>query len=284
MASWTALDRDELSAEQLALRESQWKWFREFARTLPDPSGGEIGSWQHQDGSKSEMATLEFKLKDLDEMLADPLNPYFAWPFSEDEFRKIQIGVRDQKWVVGKMDLNGACNIVFHPVALQQVNRVSKRWPIKNGRGGFDGLGKNLFQWDRDLAARPLSALKKTRDGSGSPNPALNPTAGHPNSDEETKPTNNANGDGRSNPAASSGDPRRTQDGDQTQSKPEKYSAKLPKVNVESLPEIAMAYSKEAELERFSRQLRAIAPKDWTVERCERAFRLLGPEVAEGKE
>lgn len=37
------------------------------------------------------------------------------------------------------------------------------------------------------------------------------------------------------------------------------------------------------ELKLFSQRLRAIAPRDWTVEQCERAFRLLGAKVAEGK-
>ncbi len=56
---------------------------------------------------------------------------------------------------------------------------------------------------------------EKPRAGRGSPDPALDPTAGLPNSDEETKQPNNANGDLRSNPAAGSGDPRRAQDGKQ---------------------------------------------------------------------
>ena len=49
------------------------------------------------------------------------------------------------------------------------------------------------------------------RVGRGSPDPALDPTAGLPNSDEETNQPNNANGDLRSNPAAGSGDTRRAQ-------------------------------------------------------------------------
>ena len=49
------------------------------------------------------------------------------------------------------------------------------------------------------------------RAGRGSPDPALDPTAGLPNSDDATKKTNDANGDLRSNPAAGSGDPRRAQ-------------------------------------------------------------------------
>ncbi|MBC7822233.1 MAG: hypothetical protein IAG10_35560 [Planctomycetaceae bacterium] len=158
---WTALDRDELTPEQLALRESQQKWFREFARTLPDPSGGKVGTWLHQDGSKSELTTLAFKLKDLDEMMTDPLNPYFAWPFTEKEFQTIQTGVRKQKWLFRKADLTGAINVVFYPVAEQQRGRVSKRWPIKRGEAAFDGFWKNLFQWDSELAKRPLSSLKK---------------------------------------------------------------------------------------------------------------------------
>ena len=45
----------------------------------------------------------------------------------------------------------------------------------------------------------------------------------------------------------------------------------------------APANIKQAELDQFSKQLREIAPSDWTVERCERAFRLLGPQVGEGQ-
>ncbi|MBC7819647.1 MAG: M56 family metallopeptidase, partial [Planctomycetaceae bacterium] len=53
---------------------------------------------------------------------------------------------------------------------------------------------------------------EKPRAGRESPDPALDPTAGLSNSDEETNPTNNANGDLRANPAAAgSGDPRRAQ-------------------------------------------------------------------------
>ncbi len=52
----------------------------------------------------------------------------------------------------------------------------------------------------------------QARAGRGALDPALDRTAGLPNSDEETKPLNKANGDLRSNPAAGSGDPRRAQD------------------------------------------------------------------------
>ncbi|TXT39065.1 MAG: hypothetical protein FD138_185, partial [Planctomycetota bacterium] len=69
----------------------------------------------------------------------------------------------------------------------------------------------------------------------GSPDPALDPTAGLPNSDDATNPTNNANGDLRSNPAAESGEPRRAQP------KPEKYSAKLPNGVEVELAGVAMA-------------------------------------------
>lgn len=56
-----------------------------------------------------------------------------------------------------------------------------------------------------------VESAPEPRAGRGSPDPAIDPTAGLPNSDEGTIPTNNANGDRRSNPAAESGDSRPTQ-------------------------------------------------------------------------
>lgn len=58
---WTAMDRDELSPAELARRESQRDWFREYARSLPDPSDGKIGEWKVRDGSIVEMTTIDFK-------------------------------------------------------------------------------------------------------------------------------------------------------------------------------------------------------------------------------
>ncbi|MFM9962440.1 MAG: M56 family metallopeptidase, partial [Planctomycetaceae bacterium] len=64
-----------------------------------------------------------------------------------------------------------------------------------------------------------LSAFAETQPqnaedsaGRGSPDPALDPTAGLPDSDKESNSTDNANGDLRSSPAAGSGDPRRARD------------------------------------------------------------------------
>ncbi|MDA1049938.1 MAG: TIGR03067 domain-containing protein [Planctomycetota bacterium] len=64
-----------------------------------------------------------------------------------------------------------------------------------------------------ELKKRIDEAIRQTQTGAGrgSPDPALDPTADLPKSDEETNPTNNANGDPRSNPAAGLGDPRRAQ-------------------------------------------------------------------------
>ncbi|MFM9962531.1 MAG: M56 family metallopeptidase [Planctomycetaceae bacterium] len=56
-----------------------------------------------------------------------------------------------------------------------------------------------------------MKPVGKARAGRGSPGPALDPTAGLPNSDDETNPPNNAHGDLRSNPAAGAGDARRAQ-------------------------------------------------------------------------
>lgn len=55
-------------------------------------------------------------------------------------------------------------------------------------------------------------ADRTPRAGRGSPNSALNPTAGLPESGKATNPTNDANGGMQSNPAAGAGDPRRAQD------------------------------------------------------------------------
>ena len=42
-------------------------------------------------------------------------------------------------------------------------------------------------------------------------------------------------------------------------------------------------FDEAAELKLFAQRLRAIAPADWTVEQSDEAFRLLGPEVADGE-
>jgi beta-lactamase regulating signal transducer with metallopeptidase domain len=95
-----------------------------------------------------------------------------------------------------------------------------------------------------------------------------------PNSDKEMKPENNANGDLQSNPTAKSGDPRRTQ----TFSVTEETDKKL-QTGDQELP-----LSKGEELELFASRLRSIAPREWVVERKDRAFRLRGPDVPAGKE
>ena len=59
---------------------------------------------------------------------------------------------------------------------------------------------------------QPQNAEDSPNAGRGSPEPALDPTAGFPNSDNESNSIDNANGDLRSRPAAGSGDPRRAQE------------------------------------------------------------------------
>ncbi len=72
--------------------------------------------------------------------------------------------------------------------------------------------GKSLTPNSNVLTVEVAAATQVgARAGRGSPDPALNPTAGLPDSEQATKETNNTNGDQRSNPAAGSGDPRRAQ-------------------------------------------------------------------------
>ncbi|MDB5392198.1 MAG: TonB domain/peptidase domain protein [Planctomycetaceae bacterium] len=163
----TALDRDELTADEIARRESQRQWFRDHARTLPDPSGGRIATWSTRTGEKWETTTLEFKLKELEDVMTDPLNPYFAWPVTDEEFRGVQEAARGQKWLVRKSDLNGIAGIAFDPMSDLQFMRVKKRWPIKHPAAVTDGFAKNLWMWDAKHAERQVSSLtRKLSDNS----------------------------------------------------------------------------------------------------------------------
>jgi len=187
------MDRDELapaelSPAELARRESQRDWFREYARSLPDPSDGKIGEWKVRDGSIVEMTTLDFKLNELVEMMSDPLNPYFAWPLTEDEFSNIQRDVREQKWLVSKVDLGFVTNVVCHPVVLLQAPRVRNRWPLTRFDGAFDSFGKNSYRWDAEQAARPLSALRLAGRGAQSIPPTAN-VSDHPIATQRGVPT-----------------------------------------------------------------------------------------------
>ncbi|MDB5336402.1 MAG: TonB domain/peptidase domain protein [Planctomycetaceae bacterium] len=156
---WTAMDRDELTTAELGRRETQRDLFREIARNLPDPSGGKIGPYSLRTGGTWETTALIYKLQELEDVMTDPLNPYFAWPLTDIELATVQNGMRDQKWLVRKTDLYGAAMVIAHPVTELQSQRVSNRWPNANPAGAQDGFGKTNWQWDGEQAKRPLAVF-----------------------------------------------------------------------------------------------------------------------------
>ncbi len=95
----------------------------------------------------------------------------------------------------------------------------------------------------------PVSPSVKTDTsaGRGSPDPALDSTAGLPNSDDRQSKTGNVSGDLRSNPATGSGDPRRAQ-GD----------SEVAFVHAPPTPD---------DEQRLLEELRRSLPEGWVVER-----------------
>lgn len=166
---WTAMDRDQLTRDELARRESQRQWFRDFVQTLPNPYGTKVGEWSTRVGGKRMATTLEYKLDELEEMMTDPLNPHFSWPLTDSEFQSAQNGVKNQSWLVKKADIAFAPGIVFHAVAEVQRRRVENRWPLKDPAASWDGFGKSLMRWDRLRAARPLSVFDSKPESVDSP-------------------------------------------------------------------------------------------------------------------
>ena len=78
-----------------------------------------------------------------------------------------------------------------------------------------------IVMFDKDAKCSGIQRVRgedKPRAGRGSSDPALDKTAGLPNSDEDTNSPNNANDDLRSKPAAGPGDPRPALDGKQESS------------------------------------------------------------------
>ena len=114
---------------------------------------------------------------------------------------------------IGSWDEPDGENIGF-PTEADEIDRVIKL---------LKRTAPRLTEKQIDVLKKALSN-KNTRAGRGSPDPALNPTAGLPNSDEETNSTNNAIGDLGSSPA-----------------RPEKHSAKLPNGVELELAGVAMA-------------------------------------------
>jgi beta-lactamase regulating signal transducer with metallopeptidase domain/tetratricopeptide (TPR) repeat protein len=88
-----------------------------------------------------------------------------------------------------------------HDVIVMFGNNGDKCSGIQRVRGDNRPAGSRAM-------LKPVAG-RGSRAGRGSPDPALFPTEGLPNSDEKPGPANNANGDLRSNSAAGSGDPRR---------------------------------------------------------------------------
>lgn len=163
---WTALDRDELTPDELAQRESQRQWFRDFARTLPDPTNGQVARWAMRNGSVIESNTLDFKLNELEEVMTDPLNPYFAWPLEDKAFEKVQSEVKNPRWLVSRQPtLGGIASLVGHPMAQEQSRLACRRWPLESFDGVNDGFGKSLWSWDGKRAERTLASLKADQQG-----------------------------------------------------------------------------------------------------------------------
>ncbi len=112
----------------------------------------------------------------------------------------------------------------FLEIVQRQELQTRKTVKSKTGEGEqvthHIGLGDGhtlIVMFGKDAKCSGIQRVRGDDDeairaGSESPDPALDPTAGLPNSDEETNQPNNANGDLRSNPAAGSGeDPRPAQ-------------------------------------------------------------------------
>ncbi len=157
---WMAMDRDELTPVLQQRLEEQRQWYRDFAKTLPDTTNGQTGTYTMRDGSRADMTNREFRALQLETLFSDPLVPDFAWPLTEQQFAEAQLQIRRPEWLVVKEPkLEFMTNIVFHAVAEQQMKRVAQRWPIPNEMAVWDGFGKNRWRWDAVKADRTLASL-----------------------------------------------------------------------------------------------------------------------------
>ena len=170
------------------------------------------------------------------------------------------------------------------------LKKLYEAWGMTDGE--FSGLCVVIFsdlpagikvgvdvKAEADFAGYPLKLMSySTMDGKKRIAPLLlgrlTSIDGQPKSADGENKTDNANGDLRSDKAAGSGDQRRAQDSSVTDETDKELQR----------GDQAKPLSKVEELELFASRLRSIAPRDWIVERKDRAFRLRGPEVLAGKE
>jgi thiol-disulfide isomerase/thioredoxin/Leucine-rich repeat (LRR) protein len=153
---WTATERRELTADELAERDSQRNWMRDYVRSLPTTA----------DEQKVPQWRLEPQLERIEgEVFNNPLSPFFADPMSPDEFERFKTSLlRIQEQSKGGQLVFAPSNLFIQSVNVR-LKSLQKRWPpgvALNGEAGVSSIGSTqeltfncLFS--RDFGSRNVS-------------------------------------------------------------------------------------------------------------------------------
>lgn len=178
---WTAMDPIPATGEDLARREQQRNWMRDFLRRLPDPNHGEIRTWSGPNDTSIPQTSHQFKAKELEVVMTNALNPFFALPLTAEQFLEVQREIQNPKWTTNSNpDVNSGPSLVCHAVNDAQRDRVWKRWPIRDvgnttGWLWWDGMGKWVgpsYEPNPDTILARLLAQRQKREQAGEPPPA----------------------------------------------------------------------------------------------------------------
>ena len=115
---WTAMDRRDLTADELKGRESQREWMREYIRDLPN-SRPEIPEWSHE----GRLLLLESAV------FGNPLSPFFHEPMSAEEFEKFKKRFLDGQKSMSGGNLVSAPAHFFSAAVWVLAESMQKRWP-----------------------------------------------------------------------------------------------------------------------------------------------------------
>jgi hypothetical protein len=157
---WIGMDPVELTAEELARREQQREWFRNYISSQHADDGNRR-TYMSKAGNKVEMTPREYDLFMYEQLLSDPTYPFLFFPLSEDQFLKIKESLKlkpSTLWFSKK---------VYDEYENYHYGKATNRWrlPEENATGSLtDGLGYLVGVYDSSLRNQILVTIGQHSD------------------------------------------------------------------------------------------------------------------------
>ena len=151
---WTYAERKKLTTEQLAHREEQRDWIRNYMKGLPAPKS-RVKDWQ-----------LAGRLKLLEqEVFQNPLSPFFYDPMSDQEFEDFKDRLVKRQQSLGGNRLIHAPSHIFMAAVYARVEDLREKYPPGFPVGGLS-IG-NTTEFGFRAAIFPKDARYWLPGGSG---------------------------------------------------------------------------------------------------------------------